>query len=133
PAERRGDLADPDRRRPTRHQQKAGGTEDEPRDGHEAEREDADGEAGDEGSERRGRGEGPEGQPLVVRTTGEDAVDEHRAAADRRREREAREEGDQRGGREGRPSEQARVEERVGSTQAADDGEERRNHGENGE
>ena len=71
----------------------------------------------------RGRpGQRAERQPLVVRAAVEDPVDEDRAADDRGREGIAGQQRDERGRAERDAPEQARVEERVGDAQAADDG-----------
>ena len=80
---------------------------------HEAQRQDADGEPGDEGPDRRRAGERAQRQTLLVGPAVQHAIDEHRAADDRGRERVAGQQRDERGRRERPDREEPRVEERV--------------------
>ena len=82
-----------------------------------------------EGSDGGRAGQGAQRESLLVGTAVEHAIDEHRPADDRGRERVAGQERHQRGGRERPDREEPRIEERVADAQAADDPDRREDDG----
>ena len=119
--ERERCLLDRRGRRPAAHHDERGNRGDEAHDRHEPQPEVAHEEPRYQRPDRRRTRERPEREPLLVGTAVEDAIDEHRAAHDGRREAVAGQRRDERRGRERRAAEQPRIDERVLDAEAADD------------
>ena len=119
-----------DARRPARHPQQRPGRREQPDERHEPQREVADREPRDERPDGRRGGERAQRDLLLLGAAVEDAIDEHRPADDRGRERVAGQEGHEGRRRERQALEQARIDERVRPAEAADDREDRRDDGE---